>query len=372
MSNTLETKTPEQLAIALKSYNSYLCEIPEQFPVLDEYLHGLTESEFCHAFLRLQKTVADLYDYLLEHPESIGLTAKDKKTGAWKVQTSQHISCIKKLMYVLGRFGELENDALYIPFHTLMNAYMTYYPNCSVELAETVKEYEREKQDKFFTSKHMRAVFDCLASFGFVIDGLDAPEVFVLHIRYPASPAVLIALKAFAMPKICCLSFGFDFTKFNYRVFAHPCNAKLPLEELYSYALLSEENKEFLSRLNEELEKIGTTYGDCAGGWYSGTLPCDYNYKNKVRILQNIESGLIPHVVVRFGKKAEKMGKFIESLPEEYHGLIRKCSGCKKGECDHRIPVTAAGKKYIICNVAWWYFPADVKAIPYIVGAYKI
>ncbi len=161
-------------------------------------------------------------------------------------------------------------------------------------------------------------------------------------------------------------------TKCNYRVFAHPSDARLPLEDLYSYVLLSDENKAFLSALNAELEKIGSTYGECEGGWYSGTLACDYNYKNKIRILQNIENGLLPHVVVRFGKKAEKMGKFIESLPEEYHGLIRKCAGCRKGECDHRIPVTANDRKYLVCNVAWWYFPADVKAIPYIVGAYRI
>ena len=86
MANTLETKTIEQLHTALVSYNSYMCEIPDSFPVLSEYLHGLT----------------DTYTYLNEHPESIGLTARDRKNGEWKVQSSQHISCIKKLLYVLG------------------------------------------------------------------------------------------------------------------------------------------------------------------------------------------------------------------------------------------------------------------------------
>ncbi len=50
MANTLETKTIEQLHTALVSYNSYMCEIPDSFPVLPEYLHGLTETEFCRAF----------------------------------------------------------------------------------------------------------------------------------------------------------------------------------------------------------------------------------------------------------------------------------------------------------------------------------
>ncbi len=92
--------------------------------------------------------------------------------------------------------------------------------------------------------------------------------------RYPDNPAVLTVLHSFAQAKICRISFGFDFTKCNYRVFSYPTDGKLPLSDLYSYQLLSEENKAFLLKLNEELEKIGTTYGECEGGWYNGTLPC--------------------------------------------------------------------------------------------------
>ena len=275
-------------------------------------------------------------------------------------------------MYVLGRFGKPEGDCLHIAMHDLMNAYMTYYPNCSVELAETIKESGKEKQEKFFAAKHMRMVFDCLTNFGFIVNGLDVPETLALDILYPTNPALLTVIHAFASAKICRISFGFDFVKCNYRVFAHPYDGKLPLCDLYSYQLLSEENKAFLSKMNDELEKLGSTYGECESGWYHGTLPCDYNYKNKVRVLQNMESGLFPHVVLRFGKKAEKMASFIESLPEEYKGLVQKCRGCKKGECSHRIPVTADGKKQIICNVAWWSFPAEMRAIPYIVAAYQI
>lgn len=369
MSNTLETKNIDQLHTALLSYNSYMCDIPASFPVLPEYLCGLPESEFCLAFTQLEKIMMDIYTCLNEHPEFIGLTVKDKKTGEWKVQTSQHISCVKKLLYVLGRHGIPDGDSLRISMNDFMNAYMTYYPNCSVELAEVIKEYDTEKQRKYWTSRHLPDVFDCLSGFGFVFDGIGTP---MLEIRYPENSAVLTVLHSFAQAKICRISFGFDFTKCNYRVFAHPADGKVPLCDLYSYQLLSVENRNFLSKLNEELEKIGTTYGECEGGWYHGTLPCDYNYKNKVRILQNIESGLIPHVVLRFGKKAEKMSAFIESLPAEYKGLVRKCRGCRKDECDHRIPVTADGKKQIICNVAWWCFPPEEKAISYIVAAYRI
>lgn len=360
-----------QLSVAIRSYNSYMCEIPEHFPVLNEYLHGLTEDRFCRAFGQLEKIIVRIYDDILEHPETVGLTVKDKKTGEWKVQTSQHISCVKKILYTIGRFGTLDHDTLCIPMPTLMNAYMTYFYNISVELAETVKQFDREKQEKFYLAKHLPAVFACLTKFGFTVDETEASDTTV-ELRYPADPSVISVLKAFSEPRICRVSFGFDFTKCNYRVFAYPADAILPLEALYSYVLLSEENKRFLAQLNAQLEELGATYGECAGGWYSGTLPCDYNYKNKVRILQNIEHGLIPHVVLRFGKKAERMGKFIESLPEEYRGLVQKCQGCRKGECDHRIPVVAGQQKFMICNVAWWYFPADIKAIPYIVAAYRI
>lgn len=372
MSNTLETKTIDQLHTALVSYNSYMCDIPASFPVLLEYLCGLTEAEFCQAFEQLARIMIDIYTYVNEHPESIGLTVQDKKTNEWKVQSSQHIGCVKKMLYVLDRHGTPDRDGLRISMSDLMNAYMTYYYNCSVELSETVKEYEQEKQKKFWFSKHLSAVFDCLSLFGFSVTGLNHPEITVLEIRYLENPGVLTVLHSFAQAKLCRICFGFDFTKCNYRVFALPADGKVPLCDLYSYQLLSEENRNFLSKLNGELEKIGTTYGECAGGWYHGTLPCDYNYKNKVRILQNIESGLLPYVVLRFGRKTEKMAAFIESLPEEYKGLVQKCKGCKKGECDHRIPVTTDGKKQIICNVAWWYFPPEEKAIPYIVAAYRI
>ena len=81
MSNTLETKTIDQLHTALISYNSYMCEIPAVFPVLPEYLGGLTETAFCEAFAQLEKIMVAIYNRLNEHPESIGLAVQNKKTG---------------------------------------------------------------------------------------------------------------------------------------------------------------------------------------------------------------------------------------------------------------------------------------------------
>ena len=141
--------------------------------------------------------MVNIYNYLYDNPKTIGLVIEDKKTGELKVQTSQHISCIKKLLYVLGRHSNLDENVLSIPMELLMNAYMTYYPNISVELAETIKEYDINKRNKFFESKHMRSVFECLQMFGFKVEGLEDSEIKSLRIQYPQQPSVIIALKVF-------------------------------------------------------------------------------------------------------------------------------------------------------------------------------
>lgn len=373
MANTLETKTPEQLAAALLSYNQYMCEIPERFPVHPDHLHGLSEEEFCAAFRALEQTVIEIYRYLYKEPQAVGLLAQKKKTGEWEVQTSQHISCVKKLLYVIGCCSESDASVLRISAEKLMNAYMTFYPNISVKLADDINEYDAEKRTKYFKSKHVDLVFECLGRFGFHFERTDdaSDEICV---TYPEHPTVVTALHAFASLRICRISFGFDFTKFNHRVLAHPNNAVIPLTDLYSYILLPEKHRDFLREFNDAMGALNASYGECASGWYHGTLPCQYIYDKKVRLLQNMETGLNVSVVVRFGQKTEKMSRFIDSLPPEYEEQkrIARCSGCKKGPCPHRTPVEARGKKYVICNISWWRFPTDPAAIPYIISAYKM
>ncbi|MCL2488159.1 MAG: hypothetical protein FWE80_05690 [Oscillospiraceae bacterium] len=373
MANTLETKTPEQLSAALQSYNDHQGTIPDQFTVLDEYLHDLPVGEFCGSFRELQKIVTGVYDYLRENPQTIGLVAADKKTGTLTVQTSQHISCVKKLLYAAGRFSAFESHALVISFNDFMNAYMTYFRNCSVELSEKINVYEPDKQRKFFQSKHLRAVFACLEAFGFEMGGIgaEAHDITAITIRYPRRPSVIPVIKAFAAPRICRVSFGLDYTKFNHRVFAHGAEARLPLKDLYSFTLLPDAHKVFMQQLDEAMRMAGTNYGEAAGGWYHGTLPCQYNYKNKVRILQNVEHGLMPYAVLRY-KPRERIERLLASIPEAVLSGMGRCRGCVKGECGTR--VTAAvpgGKKYVLCT-GWLAFPPIPEAVPFIVKAYKI
>ncbi len=88
-------------------------------------------------------------------------------------------------------------------------------------MAEKVKKYDADKQNKFRKSKYLDAVFALLGRFGFAMEGADAPDSVKITVGYPEKPAVLTALHGFAQAKICRISFGFDFAKFNYRVFAH-------------------------------------------------------------------------------------------------------------------------------------------------------
>jgi len=381
VADTLETKMPEEIKSALQLYNNYMCEIPDRFPVLGEYLNGLATDEFCGAFKTLQKIVTDIYEYLTENPQAAGLVKENKKTGELEIQTSQNISCVKKLIYTVGRFSKLESNSLAVGIGEFMNSYMTYYGNVSVEMAEKLNEYDRDKQNRFFESKNMRLVFSCLEKFGFEIGGIDTDikNMISISVRYPKQPSVINVIKAFAAPRVCRASFGFDFAKFNYRVFAHKSGAALPLEDLYSFHLIPEEHKKFLLALNQAMNEAGADYGECESGWYNGTLPCQYIYKNKVRILQNIEHGLTPIVVMWqrgtpevVAKKTGKVIDFFKSLPDGYKNRIGKCGGCTKGECVRRNIVPANGKKYVVCAGGWWVFPPEVEIVPYIVKAYKI
>ena len=102
MSNTLETKTIEQLSIALQSYNTYMCEIPEKFNVLEEYLHGLTALDFCAAFKKLQEIVVNIYNYLYDNPKTIGLGYRGQKNRGIKSPNVTAYKLYKKASLCIG------------------------------------------------------------------------------------------------------------------------------------------------------------------------------------------------------------------------------------------------------------------------------
>ena len=379
MRNTLEFKTPEELTIALQSYNSSMCEIPDNFIVFDEYLHGLAVDEFCGAFKNLQKIITEIYDYLIDNPQEVGLVKEDKKTCGLKTQMQHNISCVKKLLYVIGHFSTLESDSLIIRIDEFMDAYMTYYFNYSVALADTLKKHDRDKQNKFFETKYVRAVFGLFERFGFEIKGLakNPENISDIIISYPGCPAVIKVIKAFVMPRICKIGFGFDFTKFNYRVFSHNSTAKLPLEDLYTFQLLSADDKNFLMSLDIALAEAGVNRNEHQRDGYS-----TYLYGNvKFRVTQNDENRLHPSVPLIVGKTPEqvhrkipKIKQYIESLPEKYMNVVGKCRGCqgtKTTDCWRRFTINTKDKQYFICNNAWWGFPAELDAIPYIVKSYE-
>jgi len=380
MRNTLEFNTPEELTVALQSYNSSMCEISTSFTILDEYLYGLAVDEFCYTYKYLQRIVTYIYDYLIRNPHEVGLVRADKKTGELKTQMQHNVSCVKKLLYVIGHFSTLESDSLIIRMDELMDAYMTYYFNYSIALAETVKKHDRDKQNKFFETKYVHAIFGLFVKFGFEIKGLDKnpDNISDIAISHPTCPSVIKVIKAFAMPRVCKIGFGFDFTKFNYRVFSHESAAKLPLKDLYTFQLLIADDKDFLLRLEKGLLEIGVNRDERQHEGFS-----TYVYgKVKVRVIQNEENKLIPTIPLIVGKTPEQVRRkipqieeFIESLPEKYSNAVGKCRGCQSTEtteCWRRFALNTADKKYFICNNAWWAFPAEIDAIPYILQGCKI
>ncbi len=376
MSNTLETKTFEQLYMAIKSYNSFMCEIPKQFIVRNEYLYGITEEEFCEAFHKLQDIVMKIYDDLLVNPQVIGLATIDLNTGTLNVQNSQHISCIKKLLYSLGLVAEINEHELFIKMDSFMDAYATFLPNCSTALSENIIESSHDKRKKIYQTKQVALLLQYLTKFGFEIENIHVNkpynEIRDFTVSYPKMPNVITVIKAFSMPRICRISFGFDYTKFNYRVFAHPSDVAIPYLDLYSIQLLPDIHKEFFIKLNQCMNDLGINFGECESGWYHGVLPCQYIYNKKLRLLQNMEYGLMPAVVVKVGKKIDKITKFIEKLPEEYKAGIGNCHGCRTEECTGRTIIIIDDRKYVLCNGSWWMFPVTIQAIPYIIEAYKL
>ncbi|QUI24536.1 hypothetical protein HZI73_20500 [Vallitalea pronyensis] len=372
MANVLSYNNVQELRFAIKSYNDYMSEIPDDFMVLKEHLQGLTQKQFCIAFKALRDLVIHMYTYLEKHPEAIGLLAKHKKSGEMKIQTSQNISSIKKIIYTIGLTSKLENNTLCVDMKAFRESYAVFYSNSSTALTDKIKTIDSETFDKFYSTKHVSSIFKYLTAFGFVIDGFIEDKKFSelqqLEITFPSNPPIINIIKAFSRPCICRISFGFDYAKFNYRIFAHGIHATIPMEDLYSVCLLPEEHQNFLLLLNKSLEKKNIRYGKCEKGWYHGTLPCQYNYRNKVRVLQNMEHGILPHLVLDFRNKIDKGTTLIESIPKEYRSNIPQCRGCRKN-CPTRTMITADGKKYALCHGQWWHLPLIDGSIDFIMQA---
>ena len=378
MGQTRETKTVDQLMKELKSQGDYQCEIPRDFIVLDEYLLGITQPEFCSAFQALQGVVAEIYSFMQANPP------KD-------------VNCVNKLLYVTGALSALVSDSLAIRMDQFMDAYMTSNAN-DIKLAEYLDKFDKSKRDKFFKSNHVYFLFSALEKFGFSIEGLDKQydDSALIKIKYPALLAVMNVIKAFSMPRICRASFGIDYAKFNYRVFSHASSAKLPLEDLHSYQLLSDEQKTFFSSLNRALEETGASFGECAGhSWWGDreTLPCLYEYKNGDRRVLNLYSwnkesqmfhfdrwtgyGVMPYVLMGWkdawkegeNARAQKQIEFFKTLPGDWQKDVFWHCGDDCDKCHRRRTVITPDGEFPLCIDGAWRFPSIPKAVPYIIEA---
>lgn len=371
----LKYDTPEELQKAIETYNDYMTQVPEEFSVRGEYLGKLTEAEFCREYNAFKNLVLRMYSELYANPERIGLIKTNKK-GEQKIVKSQRVTCIKKLFYCLGISSTYKNEALVVKSLDFARTYYTFFNNTSIGLSDKLKDIDLESLDKFIQRKQLHKVISYIEDFGFTFHGFNANKS-IKHwqdcrVTYSKSPRMLWVIKAFSMPKLCRISFEMDYARFNYKVFAHKKKARLPLEDLVSFNLISsEEHKCFLIDLNHRLEKIGISYGEAASGWYHGTLPCQYNYKNKIRILQNMEYGIIPYILMDFRNKEEEGIKIIQSIPYKFRKNIPTCKGCKK-ECKSRVVIEVDNIKYALCYGMWWQLPFTTGIIDFIEQAITI
>ena len=350
----------------MRFYNEVLREIPDDFDVLDEHLNGISKADFCKAFKELRDITVAIYDDAIADPESYGFVKTDRKTGERK-HTGLDVHAITCLLYALGKSGEINGVNLEIDLNKFRNVLALSPKKIMMGKAE---EKDPAAFDKQYKKKHIAGLINKLRDFGFAFDGFDAGKEYseltkltVSH-RNESLPTVL---KVFAEFKICQKCFVFDFAKFNYKVFSKGKDEKLPFDDLYSVTYIPANKLQAAKALLAEMEELGLDYGFCPEPVYwQGPMACYYNFRGKLRIIQNA-IGFFVFAPAPGNIPKAKVEAFLDSLPEKYKSFYAICGGCGgKKECGSRIHPTVSGKIRTVCAGQWPSFPAEMQSIPYI------
>jgi len=363
MANMQVEKKKDEFIIKLKSYLNNICDIPESFPVLDEYLVGLTQEEFCMTFRELKDIIMGIYEDLSVSPERLVIDNN--------YTTSSKPDIIFKFIYVTGIVSEIEGILLIADRTQFMNAFMTFWGKTNTQLDKKIKEFDKEQQDKFYKTE-IKALFHCLKGFGFRIEEQENKII----VSYPRNPAIMKVIKSFAKHRFFRAGYIYDYRKFNYRVFATASDAKVPLTDFYSFQLLNDEHKKYLLTLDEKLAEMKIRYGETVESWGWGTNPCKYVYNAKISVHQNMEEGLIPHIDIdRKTYDLEKVLEYYLTIPEEIGVKVKTCNRCGAGgenpECGNCAQVVVRGKNINMCKIGSWFFPPTSEALPYFLDAYE-
>ena len=77
----MSEQTISELINELGQFPNRFCDIPSNFDIKDEFLHGLSKRDFVKAFVMYRNIVADIYINVCEKPNDYGFVSIGRKTG---------------------------------------------------------------------------------------------------------------------------------------------------------------------------------------------------------------------------------------------------------------------------------------------------
>ena len=349
-------------------YMAGVCDVPAEFEVAEEYLSGLSRSEFCRAYFELRETVVAMYEALAENPRRL-IVSNDTLSTA-------KVDAVFKFLYTTGRVGVFDADRLVMDRKAFLNLFMTIYKSAFDTIylpryhrvLDFRKKFKNEEHAEFYGKEGIAGLFTFLRGFGFMVE--DEGEA--ITVRYLKSPGTLQMLKGIAKHSIFVHSFKHDFRMFNWRVFATPSNNNyFPVEDLYTFGLLNGEAQEVLSKLNSAMNQKGVLYREAGGK----DVVYRYNYAGVLIGSQKMDGTILFRLKPTGKSDWRDRVAYFETIPQELGIKIGICSGCSSSapeqECKLFRAVEIHGKNVGHCiSGRPWKFPSTLAALPYLLEAY--
>lgn len=335
-------KTKDELTQALTDFSTYFqYPVPESFPVHDDYLiDGLTVTDFNRCYEIYRRKMIDIQLAVIADPDAFGMIETTKK-GEIKPAYSMANAYIW-LFLALAKSSDVRNGVMYVD-----NDKFTAYCNGAKLGKNTAK------------PKNVDVLINKLNDFGFTITD---------DLRITSDvDGLCAAIKASTLTPYAGTSMTSDYPTFNYRMYKYGIDETLPFEETMSYVLMSDQKKEFTSKLIAEMRNCGwKSYIFFPHSLHGGRLTFP-----TVEYYYNVYGD--SHVLLRITKGFDFLA-YMKTLPERYYNYwksTKTCRGCKKGECAGRkIDESWFGNRKPLCtgNVKVVY-ECEIDDIPYIVDA---
>lgn len=162
--------------LEIDMYRCRMLPVPADFPVNPDALHGLTEERFRAAFSSLHALMAGLYRAMRDDPAAFGLPQTPVEIladGEPRTLFKRDIDGLGEVAVALAASGTPQDGLLRV---------------------DTAAFYEALKRS---CTKKAQRYLSALSGAGFAIGPVDKRQA-VFTVAYPASPDLLLALKAYA------------------------------------------------------------------------------------------------------------------------------------------------------------------------------